>query len=492
MAIHSIGLSELGSTSADSNKRLFVHSNDVLSGLFLKWRTASGADINRSFDIALNYRAVPKVTTEGGGLSGWATEWDTWASKIPFGSCNPQYVDGGYQWSIDFATLLGMDSVDLLNILFRDGNFNFDHRYYDRIEFGIRIKSHYTDEDTGTDETIGMPGTADTSPRTDTTFIIDYVPNYTIEKIYCDKLETVKVKYSCEGWLRSDDRFCIEALSVGGEDIVLSKPWGTAANGIAEFPMSALSDIPLGATVDLEVRFNPSYGATGEEFARASYSGECQGGGGANPPALTHSVRDGVLYIKPDDSGASGSPIVATLVKVVGSEYPFDQQTVEVGDESAWPYVKRGEPFQFRMIGIDGSGNISEARTFNTRVEPSAPVEVVSLRNPKARAMAKYDLTISDDYAPEANTFKLADRERETTCYGVGGSAVWNLSASLLKNTAGAYDTEAAWRKVSASGDCVLLLSDGTRRVVSVGTVRFSRNHPGFTGISTTMREVDA
>lgn len=508
MAIHSIGLSFFGPKKhvnnrgrydyADFTKRLMVHKGDSDTPVYLKWRTASGDDMNASFDIALNYRVVPKATTDGGAISGWATDWSTWAEQVPASSCSPRPTDGegGYQWSLDFAWLL--NECGIRDFLILNGSFAFDNRYYDRIEFGVRIKSNYNIS--GVDEVIGVPGMETTSPRTDTTFILDYVPKYAIQRVYCDTLETVKVEYMCEGWKRSDDRFCIEAFSIDGEPALLSKPWGTitrtynadteTAIGTAAFPVSALTDLPLGEQVALEIRFNPSYGATGEEFARASYSGECADGG-ANIPAILRDTRDGVLYIKADDTGGS-SPIVSALMKLVGSEYHFDQQTADVGTWTAWPYLPRGKAARIKMIGIDEDGNVSSPATLNIGVDASAPVEVVSLRDSSARAMAKYDLAIGDDLVPEATNIKLAGRDRECAYYGAGGSAVWSLSASLVKNIAGAHDTEEAWRKAATSGDCVLLLSDGTRRVVSIGDVRFNRSHPSFTGISATLREVDA
>ena len=190
-----------------------------------------------------------------------------------------------------------------------------------------------------------------------------------------------------------------------------------------------------------------------------------------------------MLYIKADDTGGS-SPIVSALMKLVGSEYPFDQQIADIGTWTAWPYLPRGKAVRIKMIGIYEDGNVSSPVTLNMGVDASAPVEVVSLRDSSARAMAKYDLAISDDFVPATETFKLSGRERETVCYGEGGSSVWSLSANLVKGVAGVHDTEAAWRKAATSGDCVLLLSDGTRRVVSIGDVRFGRSHPSFTGIS--------
>lgn len=518
MAINSIGLSFFGPSKyektdrsgydyADSNKRTLVRMGDKDSPIYLKWRTASGSDVNRKFDIAINYRAVPKVTTDGSAMSKWATDWSTWTS-VSADLCNPQTTDGegGYQWSYNFADLLNMCGIR--DALILNGSFAFSNRYYDRIEFGIRIKSHYI---TGTDavgggEVIG-PDDLIASPRTDDVFILDYVPDYIVRRVYCDSLDFVKVEYECSGWKRTDDRFCIEELAVGGESILASKPWGTitrtydattgVATGTAAIPVSSLTDLPIGEDVSLKIRFNPAYGAIGEDFATATYGGECVGGGAVNEPVFFVSPNvNGILEIKPQDFGGDKKPVTHCLVKLRGSDMPFDQILIPVNEWSALAYVPRSTSLDFVAVGISiedtGDQYLSDPVTFDAEAAAFAPVEVVSLRDPSIRAMAKYDLAINEDYIHELTQVKLAGRDRECAYYGTGGSAAWSVTANLVKDVAGAYDTEEAWRKVAESGDCVMLLSDGTRRVVTVNDVRFNRSHPAFTSFSASLREVDA
>lgn len=500
MAITNVGLSFYGSESADYSNRVALHATYGETPIYLKWRTTDGMSVISAFDIAVNYRVVPKVSIEGGGISGWATDWSTWM-RINAEACNQQRTEGeaGYQWSQDLATLLNV--LDLRNLIMPGLEFDFQERFYDRIEVGVHIKAHYQNSN----------GEDAVSPRTDAVMTIDYVPEYWIKSVYCDSLDYVKIKYEySEEWLRSDDRFCVESMKIvdengeNGAEIAASKPWGTVtlsdeegSDGfkvaVATIPMSSLSDVPIGEALYVHLRFNPSYGASGDEFAQVVINGmPCEGGGIANIPELEHEVRDGVLRITPHDSDAGGTPVDSVFMKLVGSGHSFDQQTVQVDTESAWPYVPRGEAFTIRAVGMDVNGSLSEVRTVDMVVSPSAPVEIVSLRDPSIRAMARYDLNISDDCIPESESIKLAGRERECTYYGIGGSATWNLSASLVKSIAGQYDTEAAWRNASMSGDCVLLLSDGTRGFVSFDSIRFNRNHPGATPVSVTLREVDA
>lgn len=526
MAIHSIGLSEKASESADFSKRFIVRAEDDPTALFLKWRTASGVDVNESFDIALNYRVVPKVTTEGGGISGWATDWDTWA-KVRAIHCKPQYVDGGWQWSFDFAALLGMTSadksedgpfmdgnVDILYDLFYNGGFGFADRYYDRIEFGLRVKSHYVGGDAGADETIGMPGTATTSPRTDTTFVLDYVPNYAIQGVYCDSFDSVKIKYTCSDlWLRSDDRFCVESMMVfdengeNGVEIAASKPWGTVSRDgdakIVTVPMSSLSDMPLGKKVSVEVRFNPSYGASGDEFASASLATPdmCQGGGAANTPYVTFTNPNtkGVLEIEAMDSGEDIKPITHCFVKLRGSDKPFDQMIIPVNELTALPYAPRGVRLTFVVVGIaygdDGRPILSNVVRPEVTVMPLAAVEVVSLRNPSARAFARYNLSVDGGLSPDKNMVLLQDRPLPSSSYGKGSISEWSLSfdippAEYLRRD---LEGEDAWRHVVSSGDCVMLRADGRRNVVSFDRFRAVRPKGSvLTSVSASMTEVNA
>lgn len=500
MAIHSIGLSAQASESADSSKVLTVRAGVDPTALFLKWRTASGVDVNESFDIALNYRVVPKVTTEGGGISGWATDWGTWA-KVRASHCNPQYVDGGWQWSFDFAALLGMTSadksddgpfmdgnVDILYDLFYNGGFGFADRYYDRIEFGIRIKSHYVGGDAGADETIGMPGTATTSPRTDATFTIDYVPIYTIQSVYCDTLESVSIEYSCDGWLRTDDRFCLESMRIGvdeegegGTEIAASKPWGTVSrrNGggarIISIPMSALSDIPHGEQVSLDVRFNPSYGTSGEEFARASLSNATCGGEGSNQLFMSSKVSNGILNITASDLGGD-NPIENVVMKLVGSDYRFDQQTAPVGEAVAWPFAPRGVPIVFKAFGISEGGGVSDVVTLRTEIDPIGWLTLVPIKDPTLMATASYDIDVKKAKQRESETVKLAGRPRPCTYYGNGGNVSIDASFSIPHQCMVDHpsETEDAWWDVSMAGDCVMLTADGKRAVVTVEDVNYT------------------
>jgi hypothetical protein len=524
MAIHNIGLSREGSESADFTKNYKIKAGDGGPSLYLKWTTAAGDILSESFDVAVNYRVVPKVTTDGGGISGWATDWSTWAS-IKASACSPSTDDHrvGCQWSFNLATLLGMKSsnvggaespfldgnVDLLNRLVRNGSFGFDERYYDHIEIGIHIKANYNIS--SIDEAETVRGTPESSPRTDTVVTIDYVPVYTIQSVHCDTLDELVIDYTCsDKWLRTDDRFCIESMKIkdiGGAyvEIAESRPWGTVSGrkgnkGVIVVPTSSLSNFPLGDDVLLEVRFNPSYGATGAEFARASFGGPCDGGGEANTPRimLTNPDTNGFIQIKAEDSGEGLKPLSACHVRLCGSYDPYDQVDDNLNVWTVWPYVQRGVVLKFAAIGFAREGDevYTSVTRFEAVVEPKGAVEVVSLRDPSAYAVAKWNVAIDESEAPDVEVVKLAGRKRPCRYYGEGGEVKWDLSFDILPEKYADSDDESreAWTKVAQSGDCAMLLRDGTRRYVGFDDIDFSSKHDegGVVSTKVSLSEVDA
>ena len=523
MAIHNIGLSREGSESADFTKNYKIKAGDGGPSLYLKWCTAAGDIMSESFDIAVNYRVVPKVTTDGGGVSGWATDWSTWAS-IKASACSPSTDDHrvGCQWSFNLATLLGMKSsdvggaetpfldgnVDLLNRLVRNGSFGFDERYYDHIEIGIHIKGNYNISHIDEAETV--PGTPETSPRTDTVVTIDYVPVYTIQSVHCDTPDEVVIDYTCsDKWLRTDDRFCIESMKIKDStgvyvEIAESRPWGTVSGrkgnkGVIVVPTSSLSDFPLGHDVQLEVRFNPPYGAVGAEFARASFASRCEDSGKANEPRITTNTlnRDGFLEIMAQDSGGKLIPLSSCRVRLCGSHGAYDQAKENLNVWTVWPHVPRGIVLKFVAIGlaVEGDKTYTSATRFDALVEPKGAVEVVSLRDPSAYAVAKWNVAIDESEAPDVEVVKLAGRKRPCRYYGEGGEVKWDLSFDILPEKYADSDDESreAWTKVAQSGDCAMLLRDGTRRYVGFDDIDFSSKHDegGVVSTKVSLSEVD-
>lgn len=470
MAVTDVGLSALTSESTDYINGYRVYAGASDKPLYLKWRTLSGAEANDSFDISVDYRYVPRGTSEDGYWTDW--HGGGW-TNIPVSECNGRQSGGqsGWQWSLDLATLLDRCG---LKEGFTDGStFGFGSRKFDIVHMQVNIKSQMSN------------GSA--SPRTDTQLWLGYFPAYEIERVYCDTLDEVKVEYFADGWERVDDRWSLESLDVDGASLLLnSKPWGTVArhsasgNGTVIIPVEKLAKAaPIGKNVYLKLNFNAAYRQSGAEFASAETILECENDAECNTPTLSIVAEGDRVLVTVGDAGDKDKAVKSCLVKLEGSEYRFDQQIINVGETAVFDYLPRGVPLEFSAVATAGEGTVSsEATATCPALRSTNALSLVSLLDPSLKACAKYDLTIDDDFKPERQTIKLAGRNRPSVFYGEGGEALWNLSFSILPESLEPDPScrKDAWSKLSEAGDCVLFLADGTRKQVSVDSVMFSRS----------------
>ena len=496
MAVTNLGLSKNSSETTDYSNGCKVYANEAPS-LYLKWRTISGAEINASFDIAINYRYIPSgnLAGEAAGYTDWQTDWSTW-TNIPLTECNGVQLSdqSGWQWSYDLSALLDRckkDAYPNVKTAFTDSDkFPFLLRKFDQAQIDIHIKSRYKQALNG----------EETSPRTDASVWIGYVPEYDIESIYIDSLDYLVIEYSADGWGRADDRWSLESLAVDGESIMASEAWGTVVrpydastgygNGKVMVPTSKLTRLPVADTVEANVRFNASYRPSGSEFANAEGTMACGVEVGCHDPIITaERVGDSVLVHIAEDAS-----IESVLLKMEGAKFGFDQKIVKTGTTVRFDFVPRDVPITISALGINASRKVSN---LVKRTVPAIPSEgelmLISLADPSLKAAAKLNVKLDDTYATARKTVKLAGRKRETAFYGEGGSESWNLSFSVLPTSVEPnpiYGRE-AWHKVSDAGDCVLF-RNGERMLVSIGQIKYSMpyNTGGAVTASVSLTEV--
>ena len=490
MAITNVGLSKTSGALEYANG-CKVHAGDGSPPLYLMWRTVSGAEINKTFDIAINYRYIPSgnLSGEAAGYTDWQTDWTTWTT-LELSECNGVQLSdqSGWQWSHDLASLLEACGV---KAAFTDSDkFPFLLRKFDQAQIDVHIKSNYKQPLNG----------EESSPRTDASVWIGYVPEYEVEGIYIDGLDHLVIEYSAAGWGRADDRWSLEALEVGGESLIASKPWGTVVrpydastgygNGKVVVPMEKLARIPVGESVRAKVRFNASYRASGSEFAEAELTETCSTSAGCNDPDVTV-VREGDGVVV---SVAADSSISSVLVKMEGARFEFDQVAMAPGSSAVFGYVPKDTPLTFSALAVDSQRKVSNlVRKSLAPIPSTSSVMVASLSNPSLKAAAKLNVRLGRAYSPARKTVKLAGRERETALYGEGGSANLNLSFSALPESVEPDPIygEDAWNAVSDGGDCVLFRNGG-RALVSIGAVDFSYPHDagGVAAASVSLTEV--
>lgn len=471
MALTDLGIAWSGSESTTKYAGIISRSGGADRPAYIKWRSVNGTSVNQSFDISVDYRCVPRGSSE----EGWWTEWNGggW-TNIAASACSPKQNSGksGWQWSIDLATLL--DRCGLKEGVVDGSTFGFDSRKHDVIQMKVGIKSHL------------KSGTV--SARIDKTLALSYFPEYGIKRIWCDTLDEVKIEYTSPNWERIDDTWTVQAFSVSGKSFLTnSKPNGEVVrhsaeeNGIVIIPVSELSKAaPVGKKVYVDILFNTPWRTSTTEIASAEATLTCTAEFECSTPTLSATVSDGVLRIAVGDSGDNVDAVSTVAVKMDGAKYDFDQQTVKVGGEAVFPYAPMGMDLTFSAIALGVSGVMSDATSITVPAFPAiGAAKLVSLSDPTILATAKYNVELDSDYKRERQTIKLAGRKRPSAFYGEGGEASWSLSFSILPET---YEEDAScskdrWMAVTDAGDAMMLLDDGTRRVVSVDSPRLSRSY---------------
>lgn len=107
-----------------------------------------------------------------------------------------------------------------------------------------------------------------------------------------------------------------------------------------------------------------------------------------------------------------------------------------------------------------------------------------------------YNCTYSTSSKPEAETVKLAGRQRPTVGFGEGGEVSWSINGLAIMNDSEAATSlettdEDALRNLPLAGIQVLRFPDGTRAQVYVSSVSVSRaDASGLRNISITAEEV--
>lgn len=486
MALTDLGIAWSGSESTTKYSGIISRAGSAERPAYIKWRSVNGVSVNKSFDITVDYRCVPRGSSD----EGWWTDWSGGVSaNVSSSACSPRQSSekSGWQWSIDLATLL--DLCGIKEGVIDGSTFGFNSRKHDVVQVKVGVKSNLN--------------SGKTSARIDKTLTLSYFPEYGIERVWCDSPDEVKVEYSSPNWERTDDLWVIQAMEANGESMLSeSAPNGTVArlsadeNGVVVVPVSELAKAaPAGKSVYVDILFNTPWRTSTTEFASAEATLTCTADFECSTPTLAATVSDGVLRIAVGDSGDKADAVDTVTVKMDGSEYSFDQQTVKVGGEAVFAYAPRGRELSFSAVAVGVSGVISEAAVASVQAIPSAgAATLVSLSDPMLSATAKYDVRMDDDHRREKQTIKLAGRKRPSAFYGEGGETSWSLSFSVLpeKRESDASCRRGAWSDVADAGDAVMLLCDGARSIVSVDSLSFSRacDSGGVTSAFASLTEV--
>lgn len=476
MGIMDIGLST-SRTTDNSQYGLRVYDGAPPQDVYIKWRTESGTEWNASFDISVAWRGVPKGVN-GTGDNGY-TPWSIFRydTSIPASQCNPvrTYGSDGWQWSFPLADAGPIpdgtnipDGQDVGSIVAPDG-WGYDDRKYDALNFQIHIKSRYNEG------IVDAWGRAESLRADADSLWVGYFPEYTLTGAYYTLLGFT-IEYSAPGWTRLDDRWALESLKQGGEELkVYNDYWSTVQEvGSLPVPPDALKRMPeAGQTAYVQVHMNAGFRDIGMDFGMVQGYVTVQDKSVCNTPAITvQSATADAIVAKVTDSGDKGTPFDEAVVKLVDSPYGADTQTVAPGGTVTIVLPPLGVPLRLQAYGYSDEAVSGMAYADIAAIPAQDGLSVRSLDGGEGVEL-RYNVSEDWSFEAEMETVKFAGRERDSVAYGTGGTVTGTLGCDIVDSTSyGAKgQSRADFERLAFAGTCVVRGDDGERRMIAVESV---------------------
>lgn len=483
MAIENLGF-VLASSYADAlaqtgGSSIKIHpSTPSTDNVYLRFRTMSGKSANVSVNVALEWVGVPKATaavpdTEYEQRGKWTVQHTL---AVPDdgttgeNGLRVELVDGFYEWAVPFEKVSQTTNIN-------GGDWTFDKRKYDEVRIGASVSTNYNAE---------VVGSEGPSPTAKSTTWIGYIPEYWVESASFDLIDFKIVLGRTDSWKRSNDRWAVEGLSiVGGSIVAVDHPvYGQVDNGVVTIPMEHLTEIPDG-TLDYDIRINAAYKASGMQLTRATGSVDIANQSTCNTPVPVATVDGDTVTVKVTDSKDVNPdrPIKYVLVKLHGSDIPYDSVVAELGQDAVFHGMPAGH-LRFDVIATDDDDatTVSAVATAEVDVENhGAMIHDVELG---FTHRVEWNVDISWNGESEKTSVKLADRDRESTYYGVGGSASGTINFYIIGEDAMEQADELAFAR-----ECIFRWPDGHRSLIAVENVNAKPDHNGVR-LTVNFREV--
>lgn len=475
MGIENVGFSTSRTTS-NSQYGLRMYDGAPPQEAYVKWRTLSDTTWNAIFDISVSWRGVPKGVT-GTGDNGYAP-WSTFRySNIPASQCNPVQTPGsdGWQWSYPLASLgviedghVDPDGKTIGSLVAPDG-WAYDDRKYDALNFQVHIKSRYPE------------GMVDHMGRTESlradadSLWVGYFPDYTLTGAYFT-LKGFTIEYSAPGWTRLDDRWALESLKQGGEELKVYNDYYSTVEEIGKLPVppDALKRMPeAGQTAYVQVHMNAGFRDIGMDFGMVQGYVTVQDKSVCNTPSITvQSATADAIVAKVTDSGDKGTPFDEAVVKLVDSPYGADTQTVAPGGTVTIVLPPLGVPLRLQAYGYSDEAVSGMAYADIAAIPAQDGLSVRSLDGSEGVEL-RYNVSEDWSFEAEMETVKFAGRERDSVAYGTGGTVTGTLECDIVDSTSyGAKgQSRADFERLAFAGTCVVRGDDGERRMVAVESV---------------------
>lgn len=442
---------------------------------YVRFRTMSDSAVNKALVLTVEWIGVKRATATNPSTT-YGTKWAGATAEIAVPATGGEgtgirvkKVSGAYDWAVQLTKVAPMASLT-------SSDWAFAHRLYDELHFRISAKTVYASGVTGAD------GESE-SPTACAEAWVGYIPVYAVGKIAYD-LDTLDVELSRSAtWCRVDDRWCVESLAFDGQGALPPYDvWGAVEGGKACIPLRHLTSMPHG-TVSVRLRVNAAYKALGSTLATVEATKAVSDETQCDTPTLTVAKSGSTVSVTVGDSGDRGRPILSAAVKLRGSACACDTVEVPVGGTAHFYALGKGT-HTFDAIATDGKADTAASRVATESASISDTVAKVRDMADGCEYETKYDPSYTWSGSRDQQSVKLAGRDRESVFFGHGGAATGGVDFSIV-----AADGQACAEAIAFAKTCLLLMPDGTRKLVAVESVA-STLQPYGCDVSMSYREV--
>lgn len=474
MAVTNVGIYP-NTENALTGRYLSIKSGDSAPALEFRFKTSSNSWVEANIWITVD------IVRNGGNesINGYANIGADGALGVARTSFStPTSVDGGYVYKMPLTNAL-MDDVETLL-----GTLTYSSRSYDAIRLKVEVNVRW--------------GTSwSQAEKSSQTCFIGFKPAYTATGAQYDP-SGLTITYSASGWGRPNDQYQTNAITSASKATVGAGVKGRAVSSSKlVIPKAKLKRIPsTGDTLSGSLLMRGSWQDDDSNLGTMSLAGvSVTNLTQVRVPSITATAQSDGVKVTVGAGTGTGTAAASIEVSMVGSTYSMDRVTLAPGDSYVFEAVPSGVSTTWQAIGINTVGGVEYASGPATATATAVNIDGAVITKASGGSVAiPYNATVSSSSKPEAETVKLAGRDRPTVGFGEGGSQTWDVSGVIVIDPAYTgtlvITDEEDVMALPFAGLCMLRFKDGRRAQVYVTDASVRRDHGSLRSVSIACEEV--
>ncbi len=433
---------------------------------YLVFETLYGPETNKTLEVSLMWRGVPKATAANPATSYGA--WSSAKASVAVSSASQAKSGGVWHWAVPLASLVASGTWGTGTSLL------FSARKYDELTLQVSLSATYQD------------GIVGDHPVTTVPLWVGWFPEYGITAATYDLTGLTLTLTRTPGWERADDTWSLSWLALDKER-VSPRAWQHGRVGYVHVARSALPRSLHSGRLDVTLDIGAAYKTSGYRLATVSAVLTLADNTTCNTPKVSATVTGGKAVLTVGDSGDRGTPITRAHAKLKGG-LACDDASCAVPGTVTLPVPPAGTS-TVEVTGSDSLSSTADSRVARVSVTVPAsqcPPALYDMETGEVHEL-RYNVEWNRSEAAEATVEKLAGRDTSSAWYGTGAQVTGTLKADVVGSEA---EVGAVVDALSAVRHGILRMPDGYRRPVAVTAVSAER-HVGRYTVSVEVTEVD-